>query len=167
MLLSRPRRGLHAEIERMMRRFLVGLAILTTGAVGLIGTAVVEQLLTNQVLGPWHSVSDWAPLMQVILMAPVVLPPVLVAWVLLPRGRTTEVGLFLLGWGCVWPVVIALWAIGTVTRLLGGEGSWIGLESGPAAIFMYLFFTGLPLAGIWFLTAGLRQRRAHRRVSQT
>lgn len=150
-----------------MRRFLVGLAILTTGAVGLIGTAVLEQLLTNQVLGPWHSVSDWAPLMQVILMVPVVLPPLLVAWVLLPRGRTTEVGLFLLGWGCIWPMIIALWVIGMVARLLGGDGPWIGLSGDPAAIFMYHYFGLLPLAGMWFLSAGLRQRRAHRSASQT
>lgn len=150
-----------------MRRFLVGLAILATGAVGLLGTALLEQVLTNQVLGPWHTVSDWVPLMQVILMVPVVLPPLLVAWVLLPRGRTTEVGLFLLGWGWLWPLTFAYWVFGTVARLLGGEGPWMSLSGDPAAIFMYHYFGLLPLAGLWFLSAGLRQRRAHPSFSQT
>ena len=106
-----------------MRRFLVGLAIFTSGVIGLVGTALLEQLLTNQVLGPGHSVSDWEPLMQVFLMVLVVLPPLLVAAVLLPRGRTTEVGLFLLGWGCIWPVLIAYLVLGTMAaRLFGAAG---------------------------------------------
>jgi hypothetical protein len=149
-----------------MRRFLVGLAILATGAVGLFGMVLLQQLLTDQVLGPGHSVPALAPLMQVILMVPVVLPPVLVAWVLLPRGRTTEVGLFLLGWGWLWPAIIAYWVFGTVARLLGGEGPWMSLSNDPASIFIYHYLGLLPLAGLWFLSAGLRQRRAHRSASQ-
>lgn len=151
-----------------MRRFLVGLAIFTSGVIGLFGTALLEQLLTNQVLGPGHSNSDWEPLMQVFLMVPVVLPPLLVASVLLPRGRTTEVGLFLLGWGCIWPVIIAYLVLGTMAaRLFGAADPSLGLISSPAAIFSYLFFIVLPLAGTWLLTAGLRQRRGDRSVRHT
>ena len=146
-----------------MRRFLVGLAILTTGAVGLIGTVLLEQLLTDQALRSGRSVFDLAPLMQIILMVPVVLPPLLVAWVLLPRGRTTEVGLFLLGWGCIWPVIIAYVVVATIiARLAGGEEPNISVDIGPMATVIDLFFIVLPLAGMWFLSAGLRHRWAHR-----
>ena len=151
-----------------MRRFLVGLAIFTGGVIGLFGIALLEQLLTNQVLGPGHGVSDWEPLIQVFLMIPVVLPPLLVASVLLPRGRPAEVGLFLLGWGFIWPAIIAYLVVGTMAaRLFGVADPWLGLNSGPAAVFSYLFFIVLPLAGTWFLTAGLRQRWSDRSVRHT
>ena len=148
-----------------MRRAFTGLAILIGGALGLFGLLIFEQALTNQVLGPWRGFSDWEPPMQFLLLAAVVLPPLLVARALLPRGRSREVGLFLLGWGCVWPVIVAYLVLGTVAaRLLGGQGPWIGLLSDPASIFAYLFFAALPLAGLWLITAGLRQRRTDRVV---
>jgi hypothetical protein len=144
----------------MIRGFLADLAILLGGALGILTVGLVDQRLTEQALGAGHSIFDSEPLMLLLMLASVALPPLLVAGVLLPRGRTTEVGLFLLGWGCLWPLVLAYLVFGAVAaRLFGGAAPSISMVSGTVPMLLGLFFAVLPLAGVWFLTAGLRQRR--------
>jgi hypothetical protein len=158
-----PPDGSSKRESATMRRLLVGLAIFTAGALGMVGAGLLDQAW----LGP-DAVPDGAPLTQLLWLVPAVLPPLLVAAALLARGRTSELGLFLLGWGCLWPVVLAYWVLGTVAaRLSGGFPPPIGIIGGPTAMVMALFFAVLPLAGLWFLTTAGRQRRSGGRVSPT
>ena len=144
----------------MIRGFLAYLGILVGGALGILAAGLVDQKLTEQALGAGHSMFDTEPLMQLLMLALVLLPPLLVVGLLLPRGRATEVGLFLLGWGCVWPLILAYLVLGTVAaRLFGGAAPSVGMASGTVPLLLGLFFAALPLAGVWLLTAGLRQGR--------
>lgn len=151
-----------------MRRHLVGLAILIGGVLGMFACWLLVEALSDRVLGPGHSPFDLEPPMQLLLLAPWVLLPLLVAGLLLPRGRTNEVGLFLMGWGCLWPIFLVYWTFETVAaRLTGGLAPQVGLIGGPGPLVCALFFAVLPLLGLWLATAGLRQRRANRIVSQS
>jgi hypothetical protein len=57
---------------------------------------------------------------------------------------------------------VTITAVLSAVPLTGGLGPPIGLVSGPGPIDFGLFFSVLPLAGLWLITAGLRQRRADR-----
>jgi hypothetical protein len=150
-----------------MRRYLAGLAILIGGVLGLFATSLVAQTLIDRVLGPGTSPQS-EPLVWLLALACMVLPPLLVARVLLPRGRTSQVGLFLVGWGSFWPIAFAYLAFLTVSaRLTGGVVPSLDLASDPESVFVYLFFVVLPLVGLWLTTAGLRQRRVERVVTQS
>ena len=130
----------------MIRGFLANLAILLGGALGMLAAGLVDQKLTEQALGGGHSMFDTEPLLQLPMLALAALPPLLVAGVLLPRGRTTEVGLFLLGWGCVWPLVLAYLVFGAVAaRLFGAEAPSISVViNGTASMLLATFFAVLP-----------------------
>lgn len=144
-----------------MRRHLVSVAIFIAGALGMVGAGLLDQVL----LGP-DAVPDAAPPTQLLWLVLGVLPPLLVAAALLARGRTSELGLFLLGWGCLWPVVLAYWVLGTLAaKLSGGFPPPIGIIGGPTATVMALFFAVLPLAGLWFLATAGRRHGSDRRVS--
>jgi hypothetical protein len=150
----------------MMRRYLVGLAILIGGVLGLFATSLLAQALVDLALGPGTSARSDTPV-RLLALACAVVPPVLVARLLLPRGWTSEVGLFLVGWGCFWPVAFGYMAYLTVSaRLSGGVVPSLDLASDPESVSVYLFFVVLPLIGLWLATAGLRQRRSNRIVSQ-
>ena len=144
----------------MNRHLLVTLAIFISGALGLVAAGLLDQALLGD------AVPDGAPLAQLLWLAPPAVPPLLVAWALVPRGRSTELGLFLLGWGCMWPVVLAYWVLSTVAaRLSGGLPPSIGMVGGPTAMILAIYFAALPLVGLWCVTTRLRQRRADRALS--
>ncbi len=151
-----------------MRRSLPGLAVLIGGVAGVFASWLVVQALTDLVLGPGHSPFDSGLLIQPLLLAPMVLPPLLIVCVFLPRGRTSNVGLFLLGWGCLWPVVLVYAVVGSVgASLSGGTAPSISLINGQGPVILALFFAALPLAGLWLIGVGLRQHQVDRVVGQS
>jgi hypothetical protein len=144
----------------MMRSYFAGLAILIGGVLGLFGTSLLAQALIDEVFGPGTSAGS-EPLVRLVALLCVVLPPLLVARVLLGRGRKVELGLFLVGWGCFWPIAFAYLAfLALSARLSGGAGPTLDLAGDPESVFVYIFFAVLPLVGLWLATAGLRQHRA-------
>ena len=143
-----------------MRRYLSGLAIVIGGVIGLFATSFIAQALIDGVFGSGTS-SGSEPLVRLIALLCVVIPPLLVAPVLLSRGRGIELGLFLIGWGSFWPIAFAyLCFVAVSAHLSGGAGPTFYLASDPESVIVYTFFAELPLAGLWLATAGLRQRRA-------
>lgn len=147
-----------------MRRYVAGLTIVIGGVVALIATSLVAEAVIDRVFGP-GTTSGPEPLAQAAAVLSIALPPLLVARVLVSRGRKIELGLFLVGWGSFWPIAFGYLAFLTVSaRLSGGDGPSIDLSSDPASMFAYIFFTVLPLVGLWLATAGLRQQRAARVV---
>lgn len=144
----------------MMRHYFAGLAIVIGGVLGLFATSLLAQALIDQVFGPGTSGGS-DPLVRLVAVLCVVLPPLPVARVLLARGRKIELGLFLVGWGCFWPIAFGYLAFLAVSaRLSGGAGPTFDLAGDPESVFVYIFFALLPLVGLWLATSGLRQHRA-------
>jgi hypothetical protein len=151
-----------------MRSTLASPAVLIAGVAGVFASWLVVQALTDAMLGPGHSPFDAALLVQPLLLAPIVLPPLLIAGALQGRGRTNWVALFLLGWGCLWPIVLVYWVVGAANASLsGGIAPSISLISGPGPIIVAVYFAVLPLAGLWLISAGSRLRRVDSSVSQS
>lgn len=151
-----------------MRRTLASPAVLVAGVAGVFASWLVVQALTDAMLGPGHSPFDAALLVQPLVLAPIVFPPLLIAGALRDRGRTSRAAPFLLGWGCVWPIVIVYWVVGSVNASLsGGIAPSISLISGPGPIILSVYFAVLPLAGLWLISARSHVRQFGSRVGDS
>ena len=150
-----------------MRRLLGLAGILIGGFAGMIATSVVVGAFTARVLGQGDNFSTMEPLAQGIVLAALVLPPLIVVRVLSARDWSVEAGLFVMGWGCFWPLALGYLAWLDVTATAEGTaGPSLSFAGDPGSVFVYLFFGVLPLAGLWLIATGLRRGRPRVLVAQ-